>query len=108
MTTDTSNDEYRAFLESQPVATLRDWALHLARERRDVEFLWDLSKFLPDTQTINTDWAAENPIHAVTELVHLVTHFREEAADPEVAELLKARYVEYLSDHADEQRFDKP
>jgi hypothetical protein len=106
MTTDARNDEYRDFLESQPVTILRDWALHLAREHRDVGFLWDLSKFLPDTQTINTDWAAENPIDAVRELVHLVTHFREEAASPEVADLLKARYVDYLAEHADEQRFD--
>ena len=41
------------------------------------------------------------------ELVHLVTHFREEAASPEVAELLKARYVDYLAEHADERRFDR-
>ena len=107
MSTDARNDEYRAFLEDQPLPTLRDWALHLARQHRDVRFLWDLSKHLPDTEDVNTDWAAEDPIDAVRELVHLVTHFREEAASPEVADLLKARYVDYLADHADQQRFDK-
>jgi hypothetical protein len=107
MSTDARNDEYRSFLEDQPVETLRDWALHLARQRRDVGFLWDLSKHLPDTEDANTDWAAEDPIDAVRELVHLVTHFREEAASPEIGELLKARYVDYLAEHADKQRFDQ-
>jgi hypothetical protein len=105
MSTDARNDEYRSFLEDQPVETLRDWALHLARQRRDVGFLWDLSKHLPDTEDANTDWAAEDPIDAVRELVHLVTHFREEAASPEIGDLLRARYVEYLAEHADQQRF---
>jgi hypothetical protein len=34
-----------------------------------------------------------------------VTHFREEAASPKIGDLLKARYVEYLAEHADQQRF---
>jgi len=107
MSTDARNDEYRSFLEDQDVATLRDWALHLARERRDVGFLWDLSKHLPDTEDANTNWAAYDPIDAVRELVHLMTHFREEAASPEIADLLQARYVDYLAEHAKEQRFDR-
>jgi hypothetical protein len=106
MTTDAHVDDYRAFLEAQELTTLRDWALHLARERRDVGFLWDLSKHLQDTEDINTDWAAEDPIDAVRELIHLMTHFREEAANPEVGELLRARYIDYLSEHADQRRFD--
>ncbi|HZD71676.1 MAG TPA: hypothetical protein VFA45_23030 [Actinomycetes bacterium] len=106
MSTDTRDHEYRSFLEDQELTTLRDWALHLARKRRDVGFLWDLSKHLPDTEDANTDWAAVDPVDAVRELVHLVTHFREEAASPEIGDLLKARYVEYLADHADHQRFD--
>lgn len=107
MTTDTHTDDYRAFLEDQQVTTLRDWALQLARERRDVGFLWDLAKHMPDTQDANTDWATYDPIDAIRELVHLVRHFREEAVDPEVAELLRARYIDYLAEHADEQRFDR-
>lgn len=107
MTTDAHTDEYRAFLEAQDLPTLRDWALHLARERRDVGFLWDLIKHLPDTEDANTDWAAEDPIDAVRELVHLMTHFREEAASPEVADLLRANYLDYLTEHAEERRFDR-
>jgi hypothetical protein len=107
MSTDARDDEYRSFLEDQEVPTLRDWALHLARERRDVGFLWDLSKHLPDTEDLNTDWAAIDPVDAVRDLAHFFTHFREEAASPEIADLLKARYVEYLADHADDQRFDR-
>lgn len=107
MSTDARDDRYRAFLEDQEVTTLRDWALHLARERRDVGFLWDLSKHLPDTEDLNTDWAAIDPVDAVRDLAHLFTHFREEAASPEIADLLRARYVDYLAEHADEQRFDR-
>jgi hypothetical protein len=106
MTADPPTDDYRAFLERQDVATLRDWALGLAREHRDVGFLWDLSKHLPSTEDANRDWAAFDPFDAVRELTHLVTHFRQEAADPEVAELLRFRYVDYLLERAGDRRFD--
>ena len=107
MTTDAQTGAYRAFLEAQPVPTLRDWALEVAKDKRDVGFYWDVAKHLPDTQDANLDWAAYDPIDAIRELGHLVTHFREEAADPEVAELLRVRYVDYLLDHASERRFDQ-
>ena len=100
--------DYRSFLEQQSLPTLRDWSLHLARDRRDLAFLWDLTKHLPDTHEANRDWALLDPVDAVRELIHLVTHFRDEAASPELAELLRARYVTYLADHADERRFDSP
>ena len=106
MTTDTGGD-YRDFLEAQDVRTLRDWSLDLARERRDVGFFWDLAKHLPATEDANRDWATYDPVDAIRELGHLVTHFREEAADPEVAALLRVRYVGYLLDHASERRFDQ-
>jgi hypothetical protein len=107
MTTDARTDDYRAFLEAQDVPTLRDWSLELARERRDVGFYWELAKHLPSTEDANFDWAAWDPIDAIREIGHLVTNFREEAADPEVAELLRVRYVDYLLEHADERRFDQ-
>ena len=100
-------DDYRAFLDAQAVATLRDWALQVARDRRDVGFLWELTKHLPSTEDANRDWAVLDPIDAVRDLTHLVTHFREEAADPEVADLLRVRYVDYLVEHADDRRFDR-
>ena len=108
MSTDAQNDEYRSFLEDQELVTLRDWALHLAREHRDVGFLWDLSRHLPDTEDLTIDLAALDPVDAVRELVHLFTHFRDEAASPEVAALLRARYIDYLFEHADDHRFDRP
>jgi hypothetical protein len=109
MTADTpaATGGYRAFLEAQEVPTLRDWSLELARERRDVGFFWDLAKHLPATEDANRDWATYDPVDAIREIGHLVTHFREEAADPEVAELLRVRYVDYLLDHAAERRFDQ-
>ena len=100
-------DDYRAFLETQDVTTLRDWALDLARERRDVGFYWELAKHLPSTEDANRDWAAYDPIDAIRELGHLFTHFREEAADPAVADLLRVRYVDYLVEHAEDRRFDR-
>ena len=105
MTTDAQTGDYRAFLEAQPVPTLRDWALEVARDNRDVGFYWDVAKHLPDTEDANRNWAAYDPIDAVRELVHLFTHFRDEAAAPEVADLLRARYLDYLLEHADERRF---
>jgi hypothetical protein len=107
MSDHTQTGDYRAFLEAQDLTTLRDWALHLARERRDVRFLWDLAKHLPDTEDANTDWAAYDPVDAIRELVHLFTHFREEAASPEVADLLRARYLDYLLQHSAQHRFDR-
>ena len=105
--TDAARD-YDDFLERQDLPTLRDWSLELARQRRDVAFLWDVVKQLPDTHEANRDWAVFDPIDAVRELVHLVTHFREEAASPEVGEMLRTRYISYLRDHADVRRFDEP
>ena len=99
--------DYRAFLEAKDVATLRDWALEVAREHRDVGFLWELAKHLPSTEDANRDWAVLDPIDAVRDLSHLLRHFREEAADPEVAELLRVRYVDYLLAHAGQRRFDQ-
>ena len=68
----------------------------------------DYRSFL-EAQDVGTlrDWAAYDPIDAIRELGHLVTHFREEAADPEVADLLRVRYVDYLVEHADDRRFDR-
>ena len=107
MTTDAQTGDYRAFLEAQPVPTLRDWALQVARDKHDVGFYWDVAKHLPSTEDANRDWAAYDPVDAIREIHHLFTHFREEAADPEVADLLRIRYVDYLVDHADDRRFDR-
>ena len=106
MTTDAQTSDYRSFLEAQPVTTLRDWALEVAKDKHDVGFYWEVAH-LPSTRQANLDWAASDPIDAIRELGHLVTHFREEAADPEVAELLRIRYVDYLVEHADDRRFDR-
>jgi hypothetical protein len=97
---------YRSFLDSQPLPTLRDWSLKVARERLDVGFLYDLVKHLPDNYEANRDWAVLDPFDAVGELAHLITHFREEAAAPEVAPMLRARYIDYLAEHAGTHRFD--
>jgi hypothetical protein len=110
-----TSPDYVTFLERQDLPTLRDWSLELASQRRDVAFLWDLVKQLPDTHEANRDWAVYDPIDAVRQLAHLVTHFRDEAAgeDEEAASgplagLLRERYIAYLRDHADERRFDLP
>ena len=107
LSSDAQTSDYRSFLEAQPVTTLRDWALEVAKDKHDVGFYWEVAKHLPDTQEANLDWATYDPIDAIREIGHLVRHFREEAADPEVADLLRIRYVDYLVEHADDRRFDR-
>jgi hypothetical protein len=107
MTADAAQDHYRAFLDRQEITTLRDWSLDLAREHRDVGFLWDLAKHLPVTEDLNRDWALLDPFDAVHDLGRLLTDFRHEAASPEVADLLRVRYTEYLVEHAGQRRFDR-
>lgn len=106
MTEPGDDAEYRRFLDAQPLTTLRDWSLEVARERLDVGFLWDLVRHLPETAEHNRDFAVLDPINAVGELIELVTNFRQDAADPEAAPLLRARYIDYLVDHAGTRRFD--
>ena len=110
-----TSPDYVTFLERQDLPTLRDWSLELARQHHDVAFLWDLVKQLPDTHEANRDWAVYDPIDAVRQLAHLVTHFRdeaggkdEEAASGPMAGLLRERYIAYLRDHAGQRRFDAP
>jgi len=98
---------YRRFLDEQSLPTLRDWALKVARERLDVGFLWELVKHLPDNYDVNRDWAVLDPFDAVGQMAHLITHFREEAAAPEVAPMLRANYIDYLAEHAGTHRFDQ-
>jgi hypothetical protein len=81
LNSDAQSGDYRGFLEAQPVATLRDWALELAKDKRDVGFYWDVAKHLPATEEANFDWAAYD--------------------------LLRVRYVDYLVEHADDRRFDR-
>ena len=49
MTTDAQTSDYRSFLEAQPVPTLRDWALEVAKDKHDVGFYWEVAKHLPST-----------------------------------------------------------
>jgi hypothetical protein len=104
--TEHDDGAYRRFLDQQQLQTLRDWALEMAKDKLDVRFLWDLAKHLPDNYEQNRDWAVLDPFDAIAELTHLVTHFREEAAAPEVAPMLRARYIDYLADNAATRRFD--
>lgn len=104
--TDPGDGAYRRFLDQQQLPTLRDWALEVAKDKLDVGFLWDLAKHLPDNYDQNRDWAVLDPFDAIAGLTHLVTHFREEAAAPEVAPMLRARYIDYLADNAGTRRFD--
>jgi hypothetical protein len=104
---DDDDGAYRRFLDEQSLPTLRDWALKVARERLDAGFLYELVKHLPDNYDVNRDWAVLDPFDAVGQMAHLVTHFREEAADPKVAPMLRAAYIDYLAEHAGTHRFDR-
>ncbi len=89
----------RAQFDRLDLPELRDLALTRARERHDVGFLWDLVKHLPSNYAATLDLAAYDPVDAVRELAHLVTHFREEAADPGLALMLRELYTSYLLEH---------
>jgi hypothetical protein len=91
LSSDAQTSDYRSFLEAQPVTTLRDWALEVAKDKHDVGFYWEVAKHLPDTQEANLDWATYDPIDAIREIGHLV----------------RIRYVDYLVEHADDRRFDR-
>lgn len=89
----------RVQFDRMDLPELRDLALARARERHDVGFLWALVKHLPGNYAAALDLDAYDPVDAVRELAHLVTHFREEAADPGLAPLLRERYTTYLLEH---------
>ncbi|SPT56886.1 MULTISPECIES: hypothetical protein [Actinomadura] len=76
---------------------LHDRAMSLARERRDVGFLWDLLRAIPAAAAARgeVDRAQFDLLHGLS-LLEEFTH----AGEGDLADALRPFYIEYLSEHA--------
>ncbi|MFC9973365.1 hypothetical protein ACFVH6_20980 [Spirillospora sp. NPDC127200] len=85
-----------AELEELPTAELYDRAMGLAKERKDVGFLWRLLKSIPAAAAAGGDVA-----RAEFDLLHAVSLLEEfnHADEGRVGEALRPLYIEYLAEH---------
>ena len=86
-----------AELDELSTAELHRRAMDLARERRDVGFLWELLRAIPAAAaaTGEVDRAEFDIFHGLS-LLEEFTH----AGEGEVGEALRPLYIEYLAGHA--------
>lgn len=86
-----------AELDELSAAELHRRAMDLARERRDVGFLWELLRAIPAAAaaTGEVDRAEFDLFHGLS-LLEEFTH----AGEGEVGEALRPLYIEYLAGHA--------
>ncbi|WP_433473009.1 hypothetical protein ACQPZP_29600 [Spirillospora sp. CA-142024] len=76
---------------------LYDRAVNLAKERRDVGFLWDLLRAIPAAAAATGEVGrAEFDLFHGLSLLEEFTH----AGEGEMADALRPFYIEYLSEHA--------
>jgi hypothetical protein len=83
-------------LENLPSKELHDRAMALARERRDVGFLWELLRAIPAAAAAqgDLDRAKFDLLHGLS-LLEEFTH----AGDGDLAEALRPLYIGYLTEH---------
>ncbi|QXJ20498.1 hypothetical protein AGRA3207_001222 [Actinomadura graeca] len=83
-------------LDDLPSKELYDRAMSLARERRDVGFLWDLLRAIPAAAaaTGEVDRAEFDLLHGLS-LLEEFTH----AGEGELADALRPFYIDYLAAH---------
>ncbi|WUI02264.1 hypothetical protein OHR68_10795 [Spirillospora sp. NBC_00431] len=88
-----------AGLDELPSKELHDRAMSLAKERRDVGFLWDLLRAIPAAAaaTGEVGRAQFDLFHGLS-LLEEFTH----AGEGELADALRPLYIEYLTAHAKE------
>ncbi|MFI0486110.1 hypothetical protein [Actinomadura sp. 9N215] len=86
-----------AELDELPSKELYDRAMSLAKERRDVGFLWDLLRAIPAAAAAigEVDRAEFDLFHGLS-LLEEFTH----AGEGELADALRPLYIEYLAAHA--------
>ncbi|RFS82752.1 hypothetical protein D0T12_25285 [Actinomadura spongiicola] len=86
-----------AELDALPSSELYDRAMRLAKERRDVGFLWDLLRTIPPAAAAigEVDRAQFDLFHGLS-LLEEFTH----AGEGEMADALRPLYIEYLTAHA--------
>lgn len=86
-----------AELDELPSKELYERAMRLARERRDVGFLWDLLRAIPAAAaSMGEVGRAEFDLLHGLSLLEEFTH----AGEGEMADALRPFYIEYLTAHA--------
>ncbi|MEU8797564.1 hypothetical protein [Spirillospora sp. NPDC048819] len=86
-----------AELDELPSKELYERAMRLARERRDVGFLWDLLRAIPAAAaSLGEVGRAEFDLLHGLSLLEEFTH----AGEGEMADALRPFYIEYLTAHA--------
>jgi hypothetical protein len=89
-------------LDALSTEELKDRALALARQRRDVRFLWDVLEHLPQSgEFAQEDGATTGVVTTVNDVLAVVEQvFGHQLADLGALEpLLRARFVDYLTTH---------
>ncbi|MEW2354814.1 hypothetical protein [Spirillospora sp. NPDC029432] len=83
-------------LDELPSKELHDRAMALARERRDVGFLWELLRAIPAAAASlgEVDRATFDLLHGLS-LLEEFTH----AGESDLAEALRPLYISYLAEH---------
>lgn len=86
-----------AELDELPSKELYERAMTLARERRDVGFLWELLRAIPAAAAAigEVDRAEFDLLHGLS-LLEEFTH----AGEGEMADALRPLYIEYLTEHS--------
>lgn len=82
-------------LDALPTAELRHRAFHLARERHDLRFFWELIKMIPAA-----DEAEGRPDKLATEVESMRTWLDDYLTpDHQVLEAMRPVFIDYLSTH---------
>jgi hypothetical protein len=89
-----------ADLDRLPTEELRRLAFRRAEHRGDVAFFWDLVRHLPGASELaREDASAGNITGSITETVRVVRELFGGAALGEAEPLLRARFIDYLTEH---------
>lgn len=84
-------------LEELSTAELHDRAVELAKERRDLRFLWELLRAIPSAEASagHLDYA-EQDVSRISGLLTDLAGVRE----GEIADALRPMYLDYLEQHS--------
>ncbi|SNY04381.1 hypothetical protein [Paractinoplanes atraurantiacus] len=89
-----------AELDALPTEELRERAFALARERHDIKFFWTVFRNLPDAdEAAELDGAPNSIGPIIDEAVALWREFEGHIAYGEQEPLLRAAFIDYLTNH---------
>lgn len=88
-----------AELDALTTDELRERALHKAREDKDAGFVWEIARHMRGARAIAGEDGSSGAITGtITEAVQIVQELRGKAPLAEDEPLLRARFLDYLSD----------